>query len=359
MRVAIVGGGIAGLSLAIGLASQGGTVKIFERELTPHVEGAAITLRPLAVKALRRLGVLDKVLEAGRTVDRYRIFTNSGQVFSDMDLTLEGEPTVMILRQKLIRVLSEDLEGAELRMGAWPTEVDRSGDTVDVVFSNGEQSRCDLLVGSDGIRSWVRHQLFPQAETRFVGQHYWRFCVEGELVDDWYGYFKPGRGCSMGLHPLPGMTFAAAQIAVAEPLPASPEPKDRLQRTFGDFPSPVAEVLARVSSTTEMHVGPIHEVTLTEWSSGRVGLIGDAAHAMSPILALGGGLALEDALVLAEEIGRSGPTPQALTALVERRRPRVELARRLANARLAAAAGHATIDDQIVNEQLATFLHDP
>jgi 2-polyprenyl-6-methoxyphenol hydroxylase-like FAD-dependent oxidoreductase len=155
------------------------------------------------------------------------------------------------------------------------------------------------------------------------------------------------------------MTFAAAQIAVAEPLAPSDDPIERLHRTFRDFPSPVADVVARVSSTTEMHAGPIHEVTLTEWSSGRVGLIGDAAHAMSPVLALGGGLALEDAEVLAEEIGRSGPTPHALAGFVGRRRPRVELARRLANARLAAVAGRATMDTESVNEQLATFLQDP
>jgi 2-polyprenyl-6-methoxyphenol hydroxylase-like FAD-dependent oxidoreductase len=289
MPVPIVGGGIAGLSLAIGLCVFGYAVEIFEREPGAHAEGAVSTLRPLAVKALRRLRVLDKVLVAGLTVDRNCIFTGTGRVFSDMDLTLEGEPTVMILRQELIRGLSEGLKGEKLRMGVWPTAVDQSSDTVKMVLSNGEQARWDLLVGTDGIRSWVRHRLFPHAEIRFVGQHYWRFCVEGELVDNWYGYFKPGRGCSMGLPPLPGLTFSAAQIAVAEPLAPSNEPIERLHRTFGDFPSPVADVLAPVSSSTEMHVGPIHEVSLTAWSAGRVGLIGHTAHAMSPVLALGGG----------------------------------------------------------------------
>lgn len=227
-----------------------------------------------------------------------------------------------------------------------------------MVLSNGEQSRWDLVVGADGIRSWVRNHLFPQAETRFTGQHYWRFCVEGDLVDNWCGYFKPGLGCSVGLHPLPGMTFCAAQIAVAKPLPAA-DAVEQLHRAIGDFPSPVADVLARLNPMTEVHAGPTYEVAVTDWIAGSVGLIGDAAHAMSPILALGGGLALEDAVVLADAIGRSRPVSQALATFAERRRPRVELARELANMNVAAFAGQPMKNRQVVDEQLATFLQEP
>jgi 2-polyprenyl-6-methoxyphenol hydroxylase-like FAD-dependent oxidoreductase len=357
--VAIVGGGIAGLSLAISLESLGAVVEVFEREPRPCVEGAAITLRPLAVKALRRLGVLDAVLGAGRAVDRYRIATVTGEVFSDMDLTAEGEPTVMILRQELMRVLSEHLRQARVRMGVWPAAVDLSDDTVTLTLSNGERTRWDLLVGADGVRSWVRHQLFPNTPTRYVGQHYWRFCVEGERVDNWYGWFKPGRGRTVGLHPLPGLTFCAAGIVVDEPLDPAIDQLARLRQEFTDFPSPVADVIAALSPTPEIHAGPIHEVILHSWNRGPVGLIGDAAHAMSPTLALGGGLAIEDAVILADELRRVDSPTQALIGFGERRRSRVELARRLANARVAAAAGRATVDTSAVNEQLATFLQEP
>ena len=357
MRVLIVGGGIAGLSLAIALEPTGADVELIERGSEWTTEGAAITLRPLAVKAIRRLGVLDDVLAAGRVIDRQRFFNLDGDTMFDQMLADEGEVTVVIHRRRLQQLLSERLGRTTVRMGEQPVVVESDGSVVDVTLASGERRRCDLVVGADGIGSWLRRELFPGAVVQPVGQQYWRFCVEGELIEHWCVLGDAHR--FVALLPLPGMTYCAAGLTGTSLLDDGVvDPRTALFEIFSHYPSPVSDVLDRVTPATEVHFGPVHEVVLRRWSGGRIGLIGDAAHAFSPILGLGGGLAIEDAVVLGDELRRRPPIA-ALDAFTDRRQPRVALARQLANERVAAIAGKITIDEDMYRQRLAKLLDDP
>jgi len=103
--------------------------------------------------------------------------------------------------------------------------------------------------------------------------------------------------------------------------------KARLAERFADFAPPVQEYIAAIPSDADIHPGAISWLPEVAWRSGRVVLVGDAAHAMSPMMGQGGCMAIEDALVLAEELGRDGDVPTALAAFVERRAPRVSWVR--------------------------------
>ncbi len=358
MRAAIVGGGIAGLSLAIALEPTGTEVDVFERERQWTAHGAAIALRPLAVKALRRLGVLDGVMAEGRVLDRIRVLTTTGEVASERMLAFEGEPTVAIHRRALQQVLAGRLERTTVRLGVRPAAITEAGPMVELSLSSGERIRCDILVGADGVYSWVRQQLFPDAVTSPTGQRSWRFCVEGELTEAWTLVLASSRYAVA--QPLPGMTYCAAVLGRSASSPDVAETAVGLRDAFSEFPPPISDVPARVTPATDIHFGAIHEVSLDRWSEGQVGLIGDAAHALSPIMALGGGLALEDGVVLAQELERAATPRAALEAFTARRQPRVDLVRSLAHERsVTFDGGQHDFNDRDFQRRAAFLLEDP
>jgi 2-polyprenyl-6-methoxyphenol hydroxylase-like FAD-dependent oxidoreductase len=358
MKVLVVGGGIAGLSFAIAAERDGAEVDLVEHAAVWTSAGAAITLRPLAVKALTRLGLLDEVVRVGRVVERQCALSMAGDTIRARVLADEEDtPTVVIHRRQLQQVLSDQLKTTNPLMGVRPNRISSHQTRVEVALSNGDERDYDVVVGADGIHSWLRTQLFPEAVVRPVGQQYWRFCVEGEVTPDWCVVAEQGR--FVALLPLPGLTYCAAQVAGSALLDERTEPRAALYELFGKYPFPVSGVLARVTDSTEIHFGGVSEVLLERWSSGPVALIGDAAHALSPILTLGGGLAIEDAVVLAEELHRGETPTDALAAFTTRRRPRVELVRELANAQAASYAGVADLDEADYQDGLARLRHDP
>ena len=277
MRVLIVGGGIAGLSLAIALEPTGADVEVIEREREWTTEGAAITLRPLAVRAIRRLGVLDDVLAAGRVVDRQQYFNLIGDMVGEQMLADEGEMTVVIHRQKLQRLLSDRLGRAAVRMGEHPVAVETGDSVVDVILSGGERRRFDLVIGADGIHSWLRRELFPGATVEPVGQQYWRFCVEGELIEHW---------CAVRRRTVSWLFCRSGDdLLCRAACRASAVGRQRRQPDTGAIPDlralPVTS-FRRSRPGHTCHRDPLrsqpHEVILKRWSSGPIGLIGDAAH---------------------------------------------------------------------------------
>jgi 2-polyprenyl-6-methoxyphenol hydroxylase-like FAD-dependent oxidoreductase len=356
VKVLIVGGGIAGLSLAIALEPLSTDIEVIEREPRWSTVGAAITLRPPAVKAMRRLGVLDDVLAAGRVVDRQLFLTMAGDRFFELAFAAEGEVTVVIHRRKLTELLGERLKRSTVRMGDAPTEIERQGELVSMTLASGAQRQGDLVIGADGIYSWVRRRVFPEAILRPIDQQYWRFCVDGEFVDDWC--VVSGTNCFVALIPLPGMTYCAAQLTGSALMDDETDNvRERLLQAFGSLPSPFSDVLDRVTPDNEVHFGSIHEVVLDRWSAGPIGLIGDAAHAFSPVLTLGGGFGMEDAVVLAEELEHRTPT-DALAAFTRRQQPRIAIARELANQRIAVMAGRDTIDEAAYQQRLAQLIRE-
>jgi 2-polyprenyl-6-methoxyphenol hydroxylase-like FAD-dependent oxidoreductase len=208
-------------------------------------------------------------------------------------------------------------------MGQTVTALGRDGDGVDVTFSDGSGSRFDLVVGADGIRSAVRRFVAPEIAPRYAGYTSWRFVVEGEAAAD-HPVELWGTGRRVGVVPIGGgQTYAYATANTPEG-GRDPEPAaESFRRRFADFGGPVPEVLAGLGDGAALIRTDISEAFAPRWVFGRVVLLGDAAHAMTPNLGQGAAMAIEDAFVLANALASAHPPAKALAEYERVRLPRV------------------------------------
>jgi 2-polyprenyl-6-methoxyphenol hydroxylase-like FAD-dependent oxidoreductase len=258
--------------------------------------------------------------DRGCEINRQRFLDHRGDVLLDVDLPgLWGlaAPCVAISHGGLHEILRE---GIAVRFGKKLTALRQDGPCVRAVFEDGETGSYDVVVGADGVHSWVRSVVFGGSAPRFVGQASWRFLLDGfPEVTAWTA--RLGHGRSFLTIPLKGgRIYCYADINTATPNdPALADPV-KLVEHFGGFAEPVPTILnKRLEAGGELYFAPIEEIVQEPWTRGGVVLVGDAAHATSPNMAEGAGMALEDAIVLGETIAADLP----LAAFEERRRPRV------------------------------------
>lgn len=318
--VVVVGAGIAGLAAGLALRRAGAAVEVVERADGPDRSGAGLYLPGNATRALRRLG-LDLDGLGGAVISRQRFCDHRGRVLADVDLASVWDgcgPCLGVPRAALHRALL-DVAGVPVTFGVTATGLARSPGGVAVELSDGSRREAELLVGADGLRSTVRGLLGDATPPHPLGQRSWRFVVEQPGVDAWTVLL--GRGRTFLLVPVGGhRVYCYADVAMA----GADGPAD-LRELFAGFAHPVPAVLAHPEAGSA-HVAPIAEVRAAPPASGRIVLIGDAAHATSPNMAQGAAMAVEDALVLAEE-GAARPLSEALAAFAARRAPRTSWVR--------------------------------
>jgi 2-polyprenyl-6-methoxyphenol hydroxylase-like FAD-dependent oxidoreductase len=337
--ILIVGGGIAGLALGASLTQRGIGCELIEREPIWTTTGAGITLYPNGIRALGSLGLADAVRNTGFPLDLVRTLNMRGELVTESP----GEswpgigPSVGIHRPELQAILVEAASRVNIRLGVKLERILPQANPTDpivVEFSDGRTGHYEVVVGADGIRSSVRNACFTHSPPRYVGQTYWRGAISKRVVEQATLQMSPNR--FVVLLPLnDDILYVAAQLHTKEPPPALPPDQwlTGLLEAFDDFDGPAREAFAELGE--DLHFGGAQEIDRDEWRSGRVILIGDAAHACSPILAQGGSLAIEDAVVLADRLARAGlaeassttrPEPQtidrALNEFVRRREPR-------------------------------------
>jgi FAD-dependent urate hydroxylase len=319
MRILVIGAGIAGLAAARALTSAGHGVEVVERASSPDRGGTGLYLPGNATRALARVG-LDRLDAA--PIRTQRILDHRGRVLTEVDLpSFWGAcgPCVGMPRADLHRALSD---GVDVTRGVEPTAVGAGPDAVAVTLSDGSRREVDLLVGADGIRSATRALLGDARPPRRVGQLSWRFVVELAGVRAWTALL--GRGASFLLVPIgEGTVYCYAD---------TDEPGE-LRALFGGYADPVPAALDRLGDPAGAYVSWIEEAVPPEPPTGRVVLVGDAAHATAPNMAQGAAMAVEDALVLAEELKEHDTVPAALAAFAARRRPRTDWVRARAHRR--------------------------
>jgi 2-polyprenyl-6-methoxyphenol hydroxylase-like FAD-dependent oxidoreductase len=316
MRAVVVGGGIAGLASAIAIRQQGWQVEVLEQSPQLTEIGAGLSLFPNAVRALDALGVGEQVRAQAQRDRAAGIRTSRGAWLSRTDTaTLERRfgPVVMIHRAVLLDTLREALPSDALRPGVRVRSVDEHGS---VTHSAGE-SRGDVLVGADGLRSVVRTGLWPDAPgPRYAGYAAWRTVTRRpvptvESSESW------GAGERFGYAPLAdGRVYCFAVTNAPEG--SEPAGIDALRARFADWHDPIPSLLAEVDDADLLYHDIYDLPPLPTLVRGRVALVGDAAHAMTPNMGQGACQALEDAVVLAECL-------DDLPAYDERRRPRTRM----------------------------------
>jgi 2-polyprenyl-6-methoxyphenol hydroxylase-like FAD-dependent oxidoreductase len=354
-RILIVGGGIAGLSVATALHRQGFEPELVERSTAWPAIGAGINLPANGVRVLRALGLGEVVDRAAAEVSRWSFFDQQGELLCETDLRdlwREVGPSLGITRVKLQEALLIGAAAVPHRLGVSLTALTQDDASVDVRFSDGTSGSYDLVVGADGIRSTVRNLAVASSAPLYAGQMAWRSIIPTRpqgmvdmllLMGDKYffGLVPMGEGHTYGFGVIDGERFEDPLVGRL----------DRFRRRFAGFGAPVPAYLAALQSDQQLHFGPFERVELDEWYRGRVVLIGDAAHAGPPHMGEGGCMAMEDALVLAEVLRTAESLASALEAYVRRRRPRADWVQKQSRAAaqawaLSSAARNAALRQQ-------------
>jgi 2-polyprenyl-6-methoxyphenol hydroxylase-like FAD-dependent oxidoreductase len=327
MRILVVGGGIGGLSTAIALRRRDVDVDVVEINPKWDVYGVGIIQPGNAVRALDALGLAEQAVADGYAMKGSRFHDSQGNLLGEVPaLDLLGPkypPMNGITRPRLHAIFQDAVKssGANIRLGV---TVDSVGENGRVAFSDGGDGEYDLVVGADGIHSRVRDLVFPDApEPEYTGQIVWRYNVPRPEGLDTLDMFVGANG-KAGFVPLsPELMYILYIEAV--PADAVKMPEDRLAEIFrerlAEFGGPVARIRDEyITDPTKVVVRPVESLLVPlPWHRGRVVLVGDAAHASSPHVGQGGAMAIEDAIVLAEEVTGDAGLDAALTRYAERR----------------------------------------
>ncbi len=323
---------MAGLSLAIALRQRSIEASVIDRATPEPAAGAGLYLVGAATRALATLGVADDAVRAGAVSRTQTFCTHRGRRLAEIDAEAFWAtcgPCIGITRAALHHLLAERAaDGPFIRYGTSVVALAQEAEGVSVECSDGSRRRYAFVVGADGIRSFVRRRVLGGPEPHFRGQVGWRFLARRPPgADGWSVFLGPDRAFLM----LPvgaDEVYCYADRTVPQPIADPPAGRlQRLRNTFQDFADPVREVLASLEAPEQVHAAPIEDVALEASGQGRVILIGDAAHAMSPNMACGVAMAVEDAAVLAEIVGEAGLAGDVLARFQQRRAARVRWVR--------------------------------
>lgn len=334
-RTLVVGGGIAGLTVAIALHRRGVPVEVVEQAPVFGAVGAGITVQANAHAVLGALGIAlphEVVMPIGQVY----MLDGKGRplMAADPDHFLSDPPSVSVHRAELHAALLAAAEGIPLTAGKAVTALTDRGDEVEVRFADGATGTWELVIGADGLRSVVRRALRGDAGCAldYAGQTCWRFAIEAPdavpavTIEQW----APGRRA--GLVPLAkGFVYGYLVASAPEgtPGPGSADPRI-LREKFGGMHLGLDALLGRLGGA-QIHHGDLYQHRAIDFGAGRVVLIGDAAHAMTPNVGQGAGTAIEDAGELALLVRAPGPDPTTLAAALDaRRRERVQTVTRTA-----------------------------
>lgn len=328
MRAIIIGGGIGGLSAAIGLRKVGMDCTVFERAPEAREVGAGISMWPNAMRALEWLGAAAGVRARGMHASEAQIRSWRGRVNTHLnvepDHTRLGGEFLMIHRADLLDALLEQLPREAVRWGCELVSVEESGAGSRLKFVDGPMESADLVVGADGLRSVVRAFVHGAERTRYSGQTCWR----GVAAFDHPGYRRGGLweiwgpGARFGITSLPAghvYWWAAADAPEGSGSAHDDHPRELL-RIFGAWAEPVPEVIRATDPPRIFRNDLLDRPPRRGWSRGGVTLLGDAAHPMTPNLGQGGCTAIEDAVVLARCVQAARGDVAGALAMYERAR---------------------------------------
>lgn len=344
-RIGIVGAGFAGLGLALALARKGFASTVIEKRSEEQLqsEGIFLTLAPNGMNALRGMGLAEAALERG-VETRGLVFHNEhGRALGTLDYTKHAQrfaaPSVTIRRGELGAILLDAARAAGIatRFGTAVEAVAETPSEVLVTSSDGVTEGFDILVAADGLRSSVRRLVMPELPAPVYNGL--QGCggivdvpevptTDGRMLmtfgrNAFFGYIKAADGPVYWFNTYPQADESRSQLLTGV----------ALAQFLGELHRPDPEINRQIIAAIDpaaIRVYPDYDIPdLAHWSAGRVVLIGDAAHAVTPHSGQGASMALEDALVLAATIAAEATPAQAFRRFELLRRPRVEAAVRL------------------------------
>jgi 2-polyprenyl-6-methoxyphenol hydroxylase-like FAD-dependent oxidoreductase len=328
-KVLIVGGGIGGLSAAIGLTKAGVEVDIVEINEKWTVYHVGIIVQANFIRAMKELGIADRAVAAGFPYRGVEMCEADGSVISHVQgprIAGDEYPSDLgMARPALHEILTSTVRAtsADIRLGVTFTDMDQHDDFVRVSFTDGTVKDYDLVIGADGVYSKVRETIFgTDLKPQFTGQGVWRYNVPRPKGLDTAALYKGSLG-KAGYVPLTPETM---YILLVWAEPGNPKmERDKLDVLLRDrlaeFGGHVGHARDNyINDPTQVVYRPLEVLLMPPpWNKGRVLLIGDAAHATTPHLGNGASQAVEDAIVLAELVARDLPLDDMFAEFMKRR----------------------------------------
>lgn len=335
-NILVIGGGVAGLAVAIGLHNQGLKVEVVEKNADWSVYHVGIIVQANFVRALNQLGIGEAAVKAGFGYKGVRFLTPSGAPIAELpgESEVDGLPGDLgLTRPALHEVLTAEVRrlGIPVRLGVTFASFEDKGEAVDVAFTDGTSGSYDLVIGCDGNYSAVRKVLWPEATPKFTGQGVWRYNVprpkDLEWSDLYIGDAGNGFRGKAGYCPLSEEEMYIFSVVEEHGNPRfAPETlADELRKRLKGYGGILGEAAKAVTDPALVVYRPLEACIMPDpWYKGRVVLIGDAAHSATPHLGQGAAMAVEDAVVLAEELV-ARDVDAALRAFMGRRFERAKL----------------------------------
>lgn len=324
----VVGGGIGGMAAAIALAERGVAASLIDLDPDWRVYGAGITITGPTLRAYRDLGLIDQIKQQGAVTSASRVRLFDGTVLRVLDEPAieEGVPgTGGIMRPVLHQIMQQRVRelGIPVRLGLTVSALETVGAGVDVRFSDDTNGHYDLVIGADSVFSSVREIAFPHMGPAVpTGQGCWRISMkkppELDMGEFYFGHENPA-----------GITICGPDSIYMFMLTAH-QPREKhmdqaelyatLKQLLAPFGGNAGWIRDNMTMDDWINYRPLAAVLQPRpWYNGRVVLLGDAVHATTPHLASGAGMAVESAIVLAQELARADSVNAALIAYQERR----------------------------------------
>ncbi len=321
--VAIVGGGIGGVAAAAFLQRAGLPAVVYEQAPALTQVGAGLVLAPNAVRLIRRLGVMDQLLDRAVPLDvgwEFRRWED-GRVLSAEDLAgscerLYGERTYTVHRADLLSAIAAAVPAGTVQLGRRCASVSVRGDSAVLAFADGTRAEADVVVGADGVHSMVRGQMTDPSPARYSGICAFRAVVPADRAPEFARRRTQtlwiGPGHHLVHYPISGgaevnlVAFAPAGDFTVESWSATTT-VDEFLAEFAGWDKRLQDLIRQAGPPGRWAL--LDRDPLTRWSRGPITLLGDAAHPMFPFFAQGAAQAIEDAAVLARCLAEDTGAP--------------------------------------------------
>ncbi len=326
LSILIVGGGISGQCLAIGLKERGHQVDMVELQKKYDVYGVGIIQQANALRALDFFGIADETMKRGYPYGLVKLCLPFGKEIGEA-----GTPPIGrfpshngISRRILHEILNEKAVavGTNILMDTTIQELNQMENGVDVLLTNGTKKHYDLVIGADGVNSKVRKMTFGDFKPEYVGLSVWRYSFPRPKALE-TGMIFFGQKSKVGLIPMTEETMYMFVVSTEGEDPSLKEEQlvPMLQNYLREYPIELIQsLIPQITDAKLVNYRPLETLKIPgNWHKGDIIILGDAAHATIPQLGSGAALAIEDAVVLTEEIENSSTVQEAFKRFMERR----------------------------------------
>jgi 2-polyprenyl-6-methoxyphenol hydroxylase-like FAD-dependent oxidoreductase len=339
VRIAIIGGGIGGLTTAIALRQFGFDPDVYEQAPVLLDVGAAIALWPNATRVLAHLGLADQILQLSGEMDQVCWLDQTGRLINRVTLHEAAKvdsPAIALHRADLQSTLLKAVPQNTIHLAHSLINFEQTNNKVTAHFANGHSINADILIGADGIHSHVRSHLLNDGEPIYRGYTVWRGVspINFNSIPARTAIELHGSGQRFGIGPVGAgkVGWWASMNAANTSLKANERRSDQrtfrkgetflpdrrhdtqreLLRLFDGWHRPVIQLIESTASSSILKTGAFDRRPNKKWGESRVTLLGDAIHPVTPNFGQGGCMAIEDAMVLARCLRDHGTDEQAL-----------------------------------------------